>query len=75
MNLVPFCFDKLRKFAKERKVYRFYINKMNHIVQKKANLREGFVKWMCFTWHRHNQLSACTYVTLDRIDKVNTIGK
>lgn len=54
MNLVPFCFDKLRKFQKERKVYRYYIKKMNHIIERKANLREGFVRWMSFTWHRHN---------------------
>lgn len=33
MHLLPFCFDKLKLFMKERKLYRYWFNQVNAIME------------------------------------------
>lgn len=70
--LLPWCFDKIKQFAKERKVYKYWIGYLEVLHNPdKASLKSAFAKWQLASGQRTDKLSKIKLRDLGKMDKAN----
>jgi len=45
LYLLPWCFDKLKKFKKERQVMGYWVKRLNDISNSQMSVSSAFEKW------------------------------
>ena len=72
VSLLPWCFDKIRQFVKERKVYGYWISYLElRNNPDKASLKSAFAKWQLASGERSDKLSKLKFRELGKFDKAN----